>query len=49
MTGHGAIIGHRIRDRSGRFFGFGRDTYAAWEDAWRRIQENPADDTAGRP
>jgi hypothetical protein len=39
MTGHGPIIGHRIRDRTGRFFGFGRDSYAAWEDAWRRIQE----------
>jgi len=39
ITGHGAIMGYRIRDRAGRFFGFGRDSHAAWEDAWQRMQD----------
>ncbi len=40
MTGRGAIVGYWVRDRAGRFFGFGSDSRAAWEDAWRRTQ-NP--------
>jgi hypothetical protein len=33
------ITGYRIRDRAGQLFGFGTSRVAAWEDAWRRIQE----------
>jgi hypothetical protein len=42
-TGRGTIVGYRIRDRDGRFFGFGDVRRAAWDDAWRRIQEGGPD------
>jgi hypothetical protein len=42
LTGHGNIMGYRIRDRAGRFFGFAGARRAAWEDAWLRLQEAAA-------